>query len=59
MRGDVAKLQWLRAAAKEGFDALDRGDSVTFRSKKDIKDFLRGTRDNVGIGAGSKRKRRW
>jgi antitoxin ParD1/3/4 len=28
---DSAKLEWLRAA-KEGFDAADRGDYVTLRS---------------------------
>jgi antitoxin ParD1/3/4 len=38
---DCAKLEWLRAAAKEGFDALDRGDYVTLRSDQDIEDFVR------------------
>jgi len=33
---DQAKLEWLRAAAKEGFDDIDRGDYVTLRSDEDI-----------------------
>lgn len=37
---DKAKLEWLRAAAKEGFDAADRGDYVTLRSGKEIDDFI-------------------
>jgi antitoxin ParD1/3/4 len=38
---DKAKLEWLRAATKEGFDALDRGDYITLRSDRDIEDFMR------------------
>ena len=29
---DKAKLEWLRAAAKEGFDQLDRGEGIEFES---------------------------
>ena len=29
---DQAKLEWLRAAAKEGFDQLDRGEGTEFES---------------------------
>ena len=29
---DEAKLEWLRAAAKEGFDQLDRGEGIEFES---------------------------
>ena|ERR1017187_5302448 len=36
---DKAKLEWLRAA-KEGFDAIDRGDYVTSRFDKEIGDFI-------------------
>jgi len=38
---DQAKLEWLRAAAKEGFDAVDRGDYVTLGSDQDIEEFMR------------------
>jgi predicted transcriptional regulator len=37
---DRAKLDWLRAAAKEGFDDVGRGDYVTLRSGKEINDFI-------------------
>lgn len=44
---DKAKLDWLRAAAKEGFDAAKRGDYVSLSSKKQIGDFLRDVRREV------------
>ena len=37
---DKAKLEWLRAAAKEGFDDIERGDYVTLRSDKEIDDLI-------------------
>jgi antitoxin ParD1/3/4 len=40
-REDEAKLELLRAAAKEGFDEIDRGDYVTLRSDREIEDFVR------------------
>ena len=39
-REDQAKIEWLRAAAKEGFDDIERGDYVTLRSGKEIDDFI-------------------
>ena len=41
---DKAKLKWLRAAVKEGFDDIERGDYVTLRSDRDITDFMRQLR---------------
>ncbi len=38
---DRAKIQWLRRAAKEGFDAIDRGESTALRSPSEVKAFLR------------------
>ena len=35
-REDQAKIEWLRAAAKEGFGDIERGDYVTLRSDKEI-----------------------
>lgn len=35
-REEQAKLRWLRAAAKEGFDAIDCGDYVSLHSGKEI-----------------------
>ena len=42
-----AKLEWLRAAAKEGVDAAERGDSVALSSEREISRFLRKIRDEV------------
>ncbi len=35
-REDDAKLEWLPAAAKEGFDAIDRGDYLTVNSAEEL-----------------------
>ncbi len=37
---DKARIEWLRGAAKEGFDAADRGDYITLRSDQEIDDFV-------------------
>jgi antitoxin ParD1/3/4 len=37
---DEAKIEWLRAAAKEGFDALDRGDYTALNSGEELDAFL-------------------
>jgi len=34
------KLEWVRAAAKEGFDALDCGEFTEIRSEVDLKSFM-------------------
>jgi hypothetical protein len=39
-QNDKARLAWLRAAAKVGFDAIGHGDYTSLRSKKEIKNFL-------------------
>jgi len=44
---DKAKLEWLRGAAKEGFDAAGRGDYVTLRSDREIDDFVDQVRREV------------
>src|SRR5436305_13120207 len=53
---DKAKLEWLRAAAKEGFDAADRGDYVALNSEKEIGDFLREIHEEVSAGLVAERK---
>jgi len=35
-REDQAKLEWLRQAAKEGFDQLDRGEGIEFHSMDEL-----------------------
>ena len=37
---DMAKLEWLRTAAKDGFDAIDSGDYTTLSSDREIEDFV-------------------
>lgn len=34
------KVEWLRAAAKEGFDAMDRGDYYEFKTPEELRDFM-------------------
>jgi antitoxin ParD1/3/4 len=41
---DQAKLEWLRAAAKEGFDQLDRGEGIDFESMDDFDAYI----DQIG-----------
>ena len=35
-REDHAKLEWLRHAAMEGFDQIDRGEGIEFHSMDDL-----------------------
>jgi antitoxin ParD1/3/4 len=37
---EKAKLEWLRAAVKEGFDDIERGDYVTLTSDREVDDFI-------------------
>ncbi len=39
-RDDDEKLEWLRAAAKEGFDELDRGEGIAFESMDEMAAYL-------------------
>lgn len=50
---DKAKLEWLRAAAKKGFDAIDRGEARTFDSVDDLADFI----DQIGEEIARKHRR--
>ena len=54
---DKAKLEWLRAAAKEGFDQLDRGEGIEFESMDDFDDYIDqiGKEVSTDITAGRKR----
>ena len=58
-REDQAKIEWLRAAAKEGFDDIARGDYETLRSGKEIDDFIDrlGEEASAGFAAGQNRAR--
>ncbi len=37
---DLAKLDWLRGATREAFDALDRGEGVPLKASADIDAFV-------------------
>lgn len=54
---DKAKLEWLRAAAKEGFDAADRGDYVTLKSEEELDAFLDRIHEEVSADPAAERKR--
>ena len=56
-REDKAKLEWLRSAAKEGFDAIERGDYVTLRSGRDIDEFMRQTGEEASVESAATRHR--
>lgn len=38
---DKARIEWLRGAAREGIDAIERGDYTTLRSRAEITSFVR------------------
>jgi antitoxin ParD1/3/4 len=56
-REDKTKIEWLRAAAKEGFDAADRGDYVTLRSDREIDEFIDRLRREVSEKLGAEKVR--
>src|SRR5579872_3973943 len=54
---DKARIEWLRGAAKEGFDAGGRGDYVTLRSDREIDDFVDQVRQRVSKNSSAKKVR--
>jgi antitoxin ParD1/3/4 len=54
---DQAKLEWLRSAAKEGFDAIEQGDYVTLRSGRDIEEFIRQIGEEASVEPAATRQR--
>ena len=54
---DRAKIEWLRSAAKEGFDAIERGDYTTLRSETEIDDFLGQIQEEVSAELDAERTR--
>ena len=56
-REDEAKLAWLRAEAKIGFDQLDRGEYIALNSKADIGEFLDEIFEEVQAELTAERKR--
>src|ERR1700679_1613753 len=54
---DKARLEWLRAAAKEGFHAIDHGDYAALNSEQEIGALLREIHEEVSTGPAAERKR--
>ena len=54
---DKAKIEWLRAAAKEGFDAIEHGDYVTLNSEEEIATFLSEIHKEVLAEVAAERER--
>ncbi len=53
---EQAKLEWLRAAAKEGFDAIDRGDYVVLDSPEQAAGLVTALHDKVLARLAAERK---
>jgi len=49
---DKAKIEWLRGAAKEGFDQLDRGEGIEFESMDDLDAYIDRTGEQVPVSFG-------
>ena len=53
---DKAKLEWLRAAAKEGFGQLDRGEGIEFESMDEFDAFIDQIGQEVSAEIAAERK---
>jgi antitoxin ParD1/3/4 len=53
---DKAKLEWLRAAAKEGFDQLDRGAGIEFESMDALDFYIDQIGEEVSAEIAAERK---
>ncbi len=54
---DKAKLEWLRSAAKEGFDQLDRDEGIEFGSMADLTVYIHQIGKEVSAELAAERKR--
>jgi antitoxin ParD1/3/4 len=54
---DQARLEWLRGAAKEGFDATARGEYITLRTDEEIDNLVRQIRRRVTEKRAAKKTR--
>jgi antitoxin ParD1/3/4 len=54
---DQAKIEWLRAAAKEGFDQLGRGEGIEFESMDDLEAYVHQIGEEVHAEIAAERKR--
>jgi len=56
-REDQAKIEWLRAAAKEGFEDIECGNYVALGSGKEIDDFIDRLGEEASAEFAAERKR--
>jgi antitoxin ParD1/3/4 len=56
-REDKARIAWLRAAAREGIDQLDRGQGIQFESMDDFDAFMDQIGGEVSGEVAAERKR--
>ena len=54
---DKAKLEWLRAAAKEGFDSIDRGEGIEFETMDDLEAYVHRMGQEVSAEIAAERNR--
>lgn len=57
-RQDAARIEWLSAAANEGFDAIEKGDYVTLDREEDLDAFLEEAYRQAAASVGQKRPKR-
>jgi antitoxin ParD1/3/4 len=54
---DKAKLEWLRGAANEGFDSIDRGEGIEFESMDDLEAYIHQMGEEVSAEIAAERAR--
>ena len=54
---DKVKIEWLRGAAKEGFDELDRGQGISFESMHEFDCFIHQVGKEVSAEVAAERRR--
>ena len=52
---DAAKLDWLRAAAEDGFGAIERGESTRLNSDEEIDSLMMGIRSEISLDVDASR----
>lgn len=52
---DRAKIEWLRSAAREGFDAIDRGEGIEFETMDDLQAYIHTIGDEVSAEIAAER----
>ena len=54
---DNAKLEWLRAAARDGFGSIDRGEGTEFESMDDLEAYIHRVGEEVSAEIAAQRTR--